>query len=149
FSFTSFQKNCLERHNVLRAKHSAAPLVLDAGLCQYAQEWATYLASINRLQHRPVRKYGENCYAKLGGPTPSASSVVNAWYNEIKYYTFGAPSPHNFSQVGHFTALVWKKSRKLGVGIAKRGTYTYVVANYDPHGNYFGQYHLNRPLQPC
>ncbi|XP_058178513.1 Golgi-associated plant pathogenesis-related protein 1-like [Anopheles ziemanni] len=142
-SYSIFQQQVLDFHNVLRAKHSAEPLVLDPQICQYAQQWANTLASKKVLQHRTNGKYGENLYALYGKTNVDASQVVNAWYNEVKYYTFGTSQPHNFSQVGHFTALVWKKSRKLGVGIAAKGTNVYVVCNYDPPGNVMGHYHHN------
>ncbi|XP_058118518.1 Golgi-associated plant pathogenesis-related protein 1-like [Anopheles ziemanni] len=142
-SYTAFQQQVLQRHNELRAKHSAVPLVLDPAICQYAQQWANTLASRNVMQHRTNGKYGENLYAQFGSTCITASKPTNSWYNEIKYYRFGASQPHNFSQVGHFTALVWKKSRRLGVGIASRGSNVYVVCNYDPPGNFMGQYHLN------
>lgn len=43
---------------------------------------------------------------------------------------------------GHFTQVVWKNSQKLGVGIAfaNNGNKAIVVANYDPPGNYQGQF---------
>ena len=41
---------------------------------------------------------------------------------------------------GHFTQLVWKNSKKLGLGLAqvvKDGwASNYVVARYDPRGNF-------------
>uniref|UniRef100_A0A182LXR8 SCP domain-containing protein n=1 Tax=Anopheles culicifacies TaxID=139723 RepID=A0A182LXR8_9DIPT len=113
-SFTAFQKEVLERHNHLRAKHSAPPLQLDAGLCQFAQQWADNLVRRNVLEHRSNNKYGENLYASFGKSQVSGTEAVDSWYNEIKCYTFGAPNPSNFSQVGHFTQVVWKKSRNLG-----------------------------------
>uniref|UniRef100_A0A182W810 SCP domain-containing protein n=1 Tax=Anopheles minimus TaxID=112268 RepID=A0A182W810_9DIPT len=142
-SFTAFQLEVLQRHNVLRAKHSAVPLQLDASMCQYAQQWANYIASRNVMQHRSNNKYGENIYASFGRTKISGTEVVNAWYNEIRYYRFGAANPSNFSQVGHFTQVVWKKSRSLGVGIAVNGKNVYVVCNYNPPGNYGGQYPVN------
>ncbi|XP_053668153.1 uncharacterized protein LOC128718555 [Anopheles marshallii] len=142
-SYTAFQLEVLERHNQLRPKHSASPLQLDAGMCQYAQQWANYIASRNVMQHRSNNKYGENIYAAFGKSNVTGTEAVDAWYNEIKDYTFGAANPSNFSQVGHFTQVVWKKSRKIGVGIAAQGKNIYVVCNYDPPGNYGGQYSAN------
>jgi Cysteine-rich secretory protein family len=46
--------------------------------------------------------------------------------------------------VGHFTQVVWKSSKELGVGKAKsRSGRIYVVANYYPPGNYQGQFAQN------
>jgi len=46
---------------------------------------------------------------------------------------------------GHFTQLVWKGSKQLGVGIAfaNGGKTAVVVANYYPPGNYLGQFPQN------
>lgn len=42
---------------------------------------------------------------------------------------------------GHFTQVVWKDSKELGVGCTKaKNGKIYVVANYYPPGNYIGCY---------
>lgn len=135
-----FEAAVLDEHNRLRAKHSALPLTLDPAISQYAQEWANNIASRNVMQHRSKNSYGENLYACFGKTNVTGEEVVRSWYNEIKDYRFGQPNPGNFSQVGHFTQLVWKNSKRLGVGIAKNGNKVYVVCNYDPPGNYSEQY---------
>ncbi|XP_065093092.1 uncharacterized protein LOC135713787 [Ochlerotatus camptorhynchus] len=140
---SKFNQQVLAEHNQLRAKHSAAPLTLDSTLSKCAQEWANNIASRNCMQHRPNNRYGENIYASFGRTNISGVEVVRLWYNEIKNYRFGQANPTNFSQVGHFTQVVWKRSTKLGVGIAKNGTNVYVVCNYSPPGNYGGQYPAN------
>lgn len=57
--------------------------------------------------------------------------------------------------VGHFTALVWKSSTKVGFGFSQgadsrvisgktwNGRSIYVVANYQATGNVIGQYATN------
>jgi len=54
-------------------------------------------------------------------------------------------NPPNLSEVGHFTQLVWRNSKRVGFGFAKTGNSKgmIVVANYDPAGNYKGQYRAN------
>ncbi|XP_058829925.1 uncharacterized protein LOC131689109 [Topomyia yanbarensis] len=140
---SSFEDAVLEEHNRLRARHSAAPLTLNAAMNQYAQEWANNLARRNTMQHRSNNRYGENLYASFGKSDVTGEEAVRSWYNEIKDYRFGQSNPGNFSQVGHFTQLVWKGSRQLGVGKARNGNNIYVVCNYDPPGNYSGQYAAN------
>ncbi|XP_055536908.1 Golgi-associated plant pathogenesis-related protein 1-like [Wyeomyia smithii] len=142
-SSSSFADAVLEAHNRLRARHSASPLTLNASMSQYAQEWANNLASRNTMQHRSNNRYGENLYASFGKAEITGEEAVQSWYDEIKYYRFGQSNPGNFSQVGHFTQLVWKGSRQLGVGKARNGNNIYVVCNYDPPGNYSGQYPAN------
>jgi hypothetical protein len=68
------------------------------------------------------------------------SKATQSWYDEIKDYNFDQPG---FSmQAGHFTQVVWKGSKQLGVGIAfaNNGNKAVVVANYYPPGNYQGQF---------
>lgn len=72
----------------------------------------------------------------------SGDDAVDSWYSEIKDYNFNGGG---FSSgTGHFTQVVWKSSRELGVGMAKNSkNQIYVVANYDPPGNYQGQFREN------
>ena len=69
----------------------------------------------------------------------------NLFYDEIKYYNYNAPG---FSlATGHFTQVVWKSSKSIGVGVAKGlGGTTYVVVNYYPQGNYQGQFSAKVPM---
>lgn len=139
-SLTQFRQEALQEHNRLRALHRVPPLTLDPTLNNYAQEWANNLAATGQFRHRSDRKYGENLYmttaSDVGGRTP-----VTVWYNEIKFYNFRNPG---FSmETGHFTQVVWKSSTKLGCGKAKGAKGLYVVCNYNPPGNYIGQFLQN------
>lgn len=142
-SSSSVAEEIKNAHNRLRARHSAQTLVLNPALSQYAQEWANNLAARNTMQHRSNNRYGENLYACFGKTNVSGEEAVKAWYDEIKHYKFGQSNPGNFSQVGHFTQLVWKESRELGVGMARNGNNVYIVCNYDPPGNFMGNYASN------
>lgn len=46
---------------------------------------------------------------------------------------------------GHFTQVVWKGSRKMGIGLATNPSTqsTFVVARYLPPGNYQGMFPQN------
>ena len=71
----------------------------------------------------------------------TALDCVNAWYNEIKKYSFSSPG---FSMsTGHFTQVVWNSSNKLGMGLAFGYGRLYCVGQYSPAGNYEGQYKQN------
>ncbi|MEV4128101.1 CAP family protein [Nocardia sp. NPDC049707] len=84
--------------------------------------------------------YGENLYMAEGMEVTGATAVED-WYAEIKDYNFTEPG---FSdKTGHFTQVVWKGSKQIGVGIVCTGSTAYVVANYDPPGNYESKFPQN------
>uniref|UniRef100_A0A4W5LIA9 Golgi-associated plant pathogenesis-related protein 1 n=1 Tax=Hucho hucho TaxID=62062 RepID=A0A4W5LIA9_9TELE len=73
--------------------------------------------------------------------------VADRWYDEVKQYNFNRPG---FSSgTGHFTAMVWKGSKKLGVGKASApdGS-SFVVARYFPAGNITNQGHFDNNVLP-
>ena len=78
---------------------------------------------------------GENLYM-CSGFEPSGRDGVTSWYNEIKDYDFKKGISKNGGVVGHFTQVVWKESKYVGVGVGKIENSYYVVANYFPAGNF-------------
>lgn len=96
------------------------------------------------MQHRSNNSYGENIYYKAGtgNITVTGNEPVDSWYSEIKDYNFSAGQ---FTPgTGHFTQVVWKGSTELGVGLAKNNkNQIFVVANYDPPGNFQGRFKEN------
>lgn len=99
------------------------------------------------MQHRPGYEFGENIYC-FHSMDPNyqvqGRNAVDAWYDEIKHYTFGI-EPLS-TETDHFTQLVWKDSKQLGVGMKKNSKgQVYVVCNYDPPGNYVGEYSRKVP----
>ena len=74
-------------------------------------------------------------------------SATKSWYDEVKLYNFNGGG---FSMAtGHFTQVVWKASRKLGVGVATKNGKTFVVANYSPAGNFGNEYRQNVSPAKC
>lgn len=70
------------------------------------------------LQHRKNNKYGENLFMSTGIGTKIHELAVKSWYDEIQNYNFNRPgfSPNT----GHFTQVVWKTSKELGVGVVTK-----------------------------
>lgn len=99
------------------------------------------------MQHRSNNKFGENIYYFYTSDTTHkmhGKDAVDAWYDEIKQHSFHF-EPASMG-TGHFTQLVWKDSKELGVGMSKNSKgQVYVVANYDPPGNYVGKYAVSVP----
>ena len=48
----------------------------------------------------------------------------------------------------HFTALVWKSTERIGVGLSQGRNGSYLVVNFAPAGNVLGQFRTNvRPAR--
>ncbi|CAF4512455.1 unnamed protein product, partial [Rotaria sp. Silwood2] len=132
-------------HNNYRARHCAPPLVISQRLNQIAQSYAEHLAATSTFEHSGNKfgdePLGENLYMQwisAGRVKASARDAMKSWYDEISMHNFQRPK---FSpKTGHFTQLVWKSSKKLGVGIAysPNGHEIYMVTNYYPAGNIMG-----------
>ncbi|XP_072570790.1 uncharacterized protein [Paramormyrops kingsleyae] len=145
---TDFEREFLEAHNAYRQDHGAPPLTLSRELSVSAQSWADHLLAIRMLKHSPQSDKGENIFCmqssrpmKISGKQP-----VENWYNEIKDYNFSRPgfTPNT----GHFTQVVWKDTKELGVGIATDGTTIFVVGQYVPPGNMNVQSYFERNVLP-
>ncbi len=74
------------------------------------------------------------------------NSANRAWYEEINDYNYDKPGYSlNNKQIFHFTQLVWKATKKVGFGVSsvRRNdglVCAYIVANYEPKGNFLGQF---------
>ena len=137
--FSKFAQEHLEMHNKYRKMHHVPDIELNQELCDIAQKYAEYLAKNSLFEHSYARfkgaEMGENLYM-CSGFEPNGGKAVTSWYNEIKDYDFKKGKSANGGVVGHFTQVVWKESKYLGVGIGKVGNSYYVVANYFPAGNF-------------
>ncbi|XP_038128995.1 GLI pathogenesis-related 2, like isoform X2 [Cyprinodon tularosa] len=117
-----FAEEVLQCHNEYRKKHQAPPLKLCSKLSREAARYAESLASTRILKHSVESSRG-SCGENL------------AWAS--------------YDQTGHFTAMVWKSSKKLGVGkaTASDGS-SFVVARYFPAGNITNQGHFENNVLP-
>lgn len=119
---------------------------MNTDLSALAQEWAEKLAREERFAHRPNFEYGENIYCLWSSDRNEKANpreVVRSWYEENKEFNYGV-EPKGIFRAGHFSQLVWKSSKELGVGVGKtkRGK-VIVVCNYNPRGNISGEFLLN------
>jgi uncharacterized protein YkwD len=125
-------------HNRYRTKHCAPPLTWSTKLAEVAQKWAdTMKAKGCTFEHSGDKRYGEN----LAGGTSGAldpEATVGMWYDEIKEYTF--PDGGFSMKTGHFTQLVWRSTKHVGCGRTTCKGMDLYVCNYDPPGNWEGQY---------
>lgn len=135
---SAFAQQFIDAHNRYRAKHCAAPLTWSKKLAEVAQSWANTLRDKGCVfGHSPGAKYGENLAAGTQGAL-DPESTVTMWYDEIKHYKF--PNGGFSMQTGHFTQLVWRSTKQVGCGhVTCKGNDIY-VCNYNPPGNWEGQY---------
>jgi uncharacterized protein YkwD len=141
----AFRTTALDKHNILRAKHSSPALVRDANIDQTSLEHAEKLARDDNFVHSDQKGVGENIFAyyttdsKVDIAICSAfgEKCVQAWYDEIKSYNFNRPGYS--SATGHFTQMVWKSSTGIGLGMSQGLSNDwiafYCVAQYTPRGN--------------
>jgi glioma pathogenesis-related protein 2 len=140
----------VELLNAYRAKHGVAPLSLDSEVTRTAQEWADHLHETDGFEHRPNNPYGENLYW-VGSRTRAidtvATKALNNWYGESNGYDYAKEmTPDNIDYgVLHFTAMVWKTSDRVGVGLKQGTNGTYVVVNFAARGNTLNQFVANVP----
>jgi len=140
-----------DAHNDVRAAALPAPDPALGPLC-----WSSSVATVSQAwadnctwQHNPGRgDLGENIFAGSGDwRTTGALSAVELWAAEVEYYDYATNSCQSGEVCGHYTQIVWRNSEDLGCGIKLcnsgspfgGGTWTFVVCNYGPPGNWVGQ----------
>ncbi|CEJ56700.1 hypothetical protein PMG11_02900 [Penicillium brasilianum] len=103
-STSKFKDTVLRVSNDYRKAHDAEPLVWNDTLVEYSHEWARHC-----IWEHSDGPYGEN----LAFGYPNASSAVEAWGDERKFYNFDKPTGFT-EKTGHFTQLVWKSTTEVG-----------------------------------
>jgi pathogenesis-related protein 1 len=131
----SMAQEMLDAHNAIRARVGLPPLVWSDQLAQVAQDWANYLIATGALSHRPNNSYGENIYAIAGGHATPAK-VVDSWAKEARGYDIRSDTCAGVC--GHYTQIVWAKTRAVGCAVARNPQREVWVCNYDPPGNVIG-----------
>ena len=129
-----FENELLNEHNALRAKFgNVKPLELDTSLSELAQNHVNYLAEKQtKLENSTNEHVGENLYY-LESPDGvyTAKQVMDYWLKRSNF-----DPNHKPSKTNHFTQIVWKKTLKIGVGVAKASNGAiYIAAFYTPRGN--------------
>lgn len=133
-------------HNQVRSQAGVkTKLVWDKNIAAFAQKWADYIASRSEFKHRPrsgvwKQKYGENLSASFPGPK-CIEKGMQGWINEKKLYKGEVMDGRNYMKFGHYTQMIWDKTKRVGCGKAydAKKKWFVIVCNYDPPGNYRGQ----------
>ncbi|CCK68637.1 uncharacterized protein KNAG_0B01950 [Huiozyma naganishii CBS 8797] len=129
------QQAVVNEHNKLRARHvDTPPLSWSPAAATYAENYAAKFDCVMAdMDHSNGEDYGENLAFGY-----SLTGAVDAWYNEISLYDFSKPG---FSKSwGHFTQVVWKDTTSVGCALRVCPSGKYVVCEYDPPGNWSGEF---------
>ena len=123
-----------KKHNIYRACHNAQPLLPNCEIMKISQDYAETMPEGHSGTEFYGQWMGENLYW-ITGKYPTGEDPVDAWYNEISDYDFNTHTSKG-GKIGHFTQLIWKNSKEIGIGYYCNSYKCCVTANYFPGGNY-------------
>uniref|UniRef100_A0A1I8J074 SCP domain-containing protein n=1 Tax=Macrostomum lignano TaxID=282301 RepID=A0A1I8J074_9PLAT len=129
---------------------------------QDRQKWAEQLLldgnSLRRCESAEARSLGQSVARRPGSwtalrPAPPglgpAAQLARQWYSEMKGFDFSRLGDETRCELngGHFTQMVWRATKKLGVGCAVDANTgnACAVCFYHPCGNIAGQFSDNVP----
>ena len=136
----TFALESIKRHNILRACHNAQPLMFNCEIMKISQDYAEKNPSGHSGTNFKGEWMGENLFWSHGRKSVDGGFPVDEWYNEISFYNFETGKSIDEKVTGHFTQVVWKNSKELGIGYYCQNTDCTVVGNYFPGGNYNDDY---------
>ncbi len=131
----------LAAHNRERAAFGSPPLAWDPALAAGASAFAHQLAREGRLRHAPRSQrlgQGENLWIGTRGAFP-LEAMVGAWTSERRFFRPGRFPTNSrtgrWSDVGHFTAIIWPTTNRFGCGLGRSRRWDVLVCRYWPSGN--------------
>ena len=141
----SMATRLLAAHNTERARMGVAPLRWDPGLAAAAASYGPTLARLGRLKHSPKAiRLGQNENLWMGTRGAfSPEQMVGNWISEKAWYRPGlfplVSRTGNWSDVGHYTQIVWRGTTRVGCAIYQAAQWDYLICRYSPHGNVDGR----------
>ncbi|XP_002737696.1 uncharacterized protein LOC100375729 [Saccoglossus kowalevskii] len=141
------QSQMLEAHNYFRCLHGSVAMTTS----QTAIDDAIIAAANCTAAGTMIHSYpGENI-ASISSEISEATGygLTKLWYDEIADYNYNDPDSST-GIIGHFTQVVWAASTNLGCAynVDTVNDRVYVACEYEPYGNYNGQYtsNVNTPI---
>ena len=70
--------------------------------------------------------------------------MIGAFLDEKRLFRRGGKLPNlsvtgRWEDVGHYSQMIWRGTRKVGCALAEGQNYDYLVCRYFPAGNVFGK----------
>lgn len=136
-------RDILVAHNKYRNDVHIDSLQWSSALAAEAQAWAENLAKKGCKFYHSKTTNGENLFWSSDEST--GKEAVDSWGEEIKYYHGGKIIASKVPKYGHYTQMVWEKTKYVGGGkaICKDGSVIW-VCHYSPAGNIISQYPYKR-----
>lgn len=132
-------------HNAERSRLGLPPLVWNPSLASDAGSYAKTLLARGQLAHASASErkgQGENLWMGTAGAWNS-DAMVGMFLDERRYFRAAAfpdvSLTGNWSDVGHYTQIVWKDTKEVGCAIDTGNGMDVLVCRYSPAGNVFGQ----------
>lgn len=134
----------LAEHNRERARIGEPVLEWDAGLAVQARAWAVELARRGVMIHSAdgLRSdEGENLFTGTAAAY-SPEEMIDSFVEERADFVPGVfpavARDGDWTNVGHYTQLIWRGTRRVGCGVARGGGQDFLVCRYWPQGNVVG-----------
>uniref|UniRef100_A0A914E485 SCP domain-containing protein n=1 Tax=Acrobeloides nanus TaxID=290746 RepID=A0A914E485_9BILA len=134
----NFQRQCLEAHNVVRAKYGQPPLLWSQELADLAKTWAMKLADRGRILYPELPGIGENIHLvpnESDDHLTTGEELVALWAAEAEFFDFDKPKWS--IKCKNFTQMIWRASIEMGVSRFWNTTKNClaIVSFYRPSGN--------------
>jgi len=132
-------------HNQARRQYGARPLAWDEALARDARAYADRLARSGRFEHDPqagrTPHEGENLWVGTRSAY-SYSEMIGLLIAERRDFRPGrfpqVSRTGDWSQVAHYTQIVWPSTERVGCATASNRSNDYLVCRYLPAGNVVG-----------
>ena len=138
---TPLAESLLAIHNRERAEVGVPPLAWDERLAAEAASYLPELIDLGDLEHSDAAMNGETgenlAMGTAGHYSPEA--LTELWVDERRSFTPGifpnVSRTGNWSEVGHYTAMIWRGTTSVGCATASGDGHLYLVCRYAPAGN--------------
>ena len=141
---SEIERRLLAAHNAERARAGTPALRWADSLEAEARVWARTLIDSGRFEHDPAQHgHGENLWTGWGGRQFTPEDMIGDWVKEKADYRPGVfPNVSRtgaWSDVGHYTQLVWRDTTHVGCAVETRGDRSVLACRYAPPGNIDGR----------
>lgn len=145
----------LGMHNDARRDMGQPPLRWSDRLAADARAYAETLARTRLFQHshepRGATPEGENLW--MGSARAfSYQEMAGSWIDERRWFREGlmpnVSTTGRWSDVGHYTQIIWHGTTQVGCAIAENRQDEYLVCRYASPGNVYGDNPLGGPPAP-